>query len=97
MIPPNTGVAGFCVSRNTSVSLKDAYADPRFFSDVDAKTGLRTDSILCVPIAARDRVYGCIELVNAIEGSPAGGFRNEAMIEVGALAAALGRRLADAR
>ncbi len=88
--PADTGVAGFCVRRLVSVALKDAYADPRFFKEVDTVTGVRTRTLLCVPIAYEGRVFGCLEAVNAESGA----FSAESMADASILADALAQRLA---
>ena len=84
------GVAGFSVRRRAAVALSEPYADPRFFSNVDAVTGVRTRSILCVPVAFETRVFGCIEAVNSVN---ARGFGAEDMADAGILADALAQRL----
>ncbi len=89
--PADTGVAGFSVQRLVSVALKDAYADPRFFKEVDTVTGVRTRTLLCVPIAYEERVFGCLEAVNAESGA----FGAEAMADASILADALAQRLAN--
>jgi GAF domain-containing protein len=68
-IPPDTGVAGFCVARGIAVSVKDAYSDPRFFKQMDAYTGFHTHSLLCLPLTIEGTVYGCVELLNAANGA----------------------------
>ena len=89
-LPAGTGVAGFCVRRLTVLVLKDPYADPRFFKEVDTVTGIRTRSLLCVPIAYEKHVFGCIELVN---GFAEGSFGHDAMTDAEILANALAQRL----
>jgi GAF domain-containing protein len=89
--PADTGIAGFSVKRLVSVALKDAYTDPRFFKEVDTVTGTRTRTLLCVPIAYEDRVYGCLEAVNAESGT----FSPEDMADASILADALAQRLSN--
>jgi hypothetical protein len=89
-IPADAGVAGFCVARGAAVALNDAYDDARFFSDVDKLTGVRTRSLLCVPLVHAGRALGCIELVNAPEG-----FGSDSLDRVRLLAVALAARLAN--
>ncbi|MEN9786389.1 MAG: hypothetical protein RLZZ299_1653 [Pseudomonadota bacterium] len=91
-LPAGTGIAGFCVNRSTTVALKEAYADPRFFAQVDTVTGTRTKSLLCVPVAAAGRVLGCLELINALD---AGGFSRAAMADTCLVADALAARLSE--
>lgn len=87
--PRGRGVAGFCVEHRTSLVLSEARGDARFFDAVDTATGHVTRSILCVPVAHKDRVYGCIELINAPVS-----FDRKDLACVDAFAAALGERIA---
>jgi signal transduction histidine kinase len=68
-IPSSVGVAGYCFKTGESVNLEDAYADPRFNRDVDAHTGYRTQSLLCMPIFNRNgQTLGVIQLLNKNDG-----------------------------
>src|SRR5206468_40196 len=42
--------------------------DNRFNRGIDAVTGLRTDSLLCVPVLSQKRTYGVLELINRKAG-----------------------------
>ncbi len=91
VIPPGTGVAGFSVQRAIAVSLRDAYADPRFFRQIDAYTGYTTRSLASLPLVLDGVVYGCVELVNS--PSPTG-FSREEIADADVLTSALATRLA---
>ncbi|TMC74214.1 MAG: GAF domain-containing protein, partial [Chloroflexi bacterium] len=53
----------------TLLRIDEPYADPRFDSRVDARTGYRTRSILVVPIDSRDRQrLGVLQAVNHADG-----------------------------
>ena len=53
----------------TLLRIDEPYADPRFDSSVDARTGYRTRSILVVPIDSRDRQrLGVLQAVNHADG-----------------------------
>lgn len=58
------GVAGWVAQRGQSALVPDVNADPRFFPDVDKRTGFRTRSIACAPIRSKDMVIGVIEALN---------------------------------
>lgn len=49
-IPANQGVAGAVFATGRVENIADPYADPRFNSEIDRRTGFRTQSILCMPI-----------------------------------------------
>jgi adenylate cyclase len=48
--PAGQGIAGTVLRSGQGVLIPDAYADPRFNSEIDRKTGFRTRNILCAPI-----------------------------------------------
>ncbi len=72
LLPPGAGVVGFCCRRKVSLIIQDAYRDSRFFKGLDQETGFLTKQIICVPVATSARVQGCLELINAPEGTAFG-------------------------
>ena len=51
------------------VNIKDAYNDPRFNSDVDLKTGYKTNIILSMPICNYEgEVIGVAQIINKTNG-----------------------------
>eukprot|EP00002_Diphylleia_rotans_P002669 TRINITY_DN11698_c0_g1_i1.p1 TRINITY_DN11698_c0_g1~~TRINITY_DN11698_c0_g1_i1.p1 ORF type:complete len:1052 (-),score=210.34 TRINITY_DN11698_c0_g1_i1:1637-4792(-) len=67
--PMNSGIAGYVTTTGETVNILDAYKDPRFRQDVDANTGYRTKSILCMPV--RDNsgsIIAAIEMINKASG-----------------------------
>ncbi|HXW09532.1 MAG TPA: ATP-binding cassette domain-containing protein [Steroidobacteraceae bacterium] len=70
-IPLSSGIAGAAATSGVPVRVDDAYADPRFNRAVDAETGFRTRSVLCLPL--RDRageVFAVTQLLNRRDGLP---------------------------
>jgi sigma-B regulation protein RsbU (phosphoserine phosphatase) len=68
-LPIGKGLAGTVAATGEPVILHDAYDDPRFDRSLDAKTGYRTRSMLCVPIKNRDhKVVGVLQLLNKTTG-----------------------------
>ena len=53
-VPKGSGVAGYVATTGESTNIVDAYEDPRFSKDADAKTGYKTSTILCVPVRDSD-------------------------------------------
>ncbi len=88
-IPVGAGVAGFSVNTHTSLIVLNPYADPRFYRNVDRHTGHRTRSLLCVPMAAGGRTWGCLECVDS-----APGFTDESLADVERLAEGAAERMA---
>ena len=53
------------------LNVPDAYDEPSFSPDVDARTGYRTRSILAMPILdRRGRVFAVVQLLNKARGMP---------------------------
>jgi hypothetical protein len=64
-IPIKSGVAGHVAYTGTPLIIQDAYADSRFNTAVDTKTGFKTRNILCVPIkASKGGIIGIAQLIN---------------------------------
>jgi len=68
-IPADKGVAGWVFRQGQAALINDAYADPRFFPDVDRKTGFRTRNILCIPLVNRNHCrIGVLQALNKKDG-----------------------------
>jgi Nif-specific regulatory protein len=63
-LPMGTGIVGWVAANGQPVISNDVANDARFFSGVDAKTGYKTRSILCVPLRQQDRIIGALEALN---------------------------------
>jgi len=63
-IPKDSGVAGWVFQNKSPLIINDAYGDPRFFREVDKKTGFKTRNILCIPLI--NRTQECIGTLQAI-------------------------------
>jgi sigma-B regulation protein RsbU (phosphoserine phosphatase) len=63
------GIAGTVAATGESIVVSDAEADPRVARRVDAATGFRTRSIVCVPIRFRGTVTGVIQVLNKRVGT----------------------------
>ncbi len=62
------GIAGQVALAHRPMVVNDAYADDRFYTQVDQATGFVTRSILCVPLLVQDRCIGVLELLNKVHG-----------------------------
>ena len=62
------GVVGWVMETGQNVLLNDVAKDSRFFSGIDQQTGFQTHSLLAVPLRARDKVIGVLEVVNKLSG-----------------------------
>ncbi|XP_018336925.1 cGMP-specific 3',5'-cyclic phosphodiesterase isoform X2 [Agrilus planipennis] len=67
-IPFGVGIAGLAAKNKTLVNIKDAYNDPRFNSEIDLKTGYKTNLILCMPICNYEgQVIGVAQIINKVD------------------------------
>ncbi|MBI3670282.1 MAG: GAF domain-containing protein, partial [Acidobacteria bacterium] len=68
-LPSSKGIAGWVARHGKTVSLENAYQDPRFEPDVDRRLGYLTRSILCLPIRNKDgEIVGVLQLLNKRSG-----------------------------
>ncbi len=63
------GIAGWVAKEGQPILIQDAQEDPRFYPQVDDSTGVRTRSVLCVPLMSKDKIQGVIELINKADHS----------------------------
>ena len=64
-IQANYGVAGWAFQNCDSLMINDAYKDPRFYKEVDKKSGFRTKNILCIPLKNRNnQCIGALQAIN---------------------------------
>ncbi|MDY7225232.1 sensor domain-containing diguanylate cyclase [Hyalangium rubrum] len=69
-ISPDEGIAGAVFSTGKARLVEDVGGDPTFAPRFDEASAFRTSSILAVPLIARERVLGLIELVNGPKDPP---------------------------
>ena len=66
--PTSHGVAGWVFQHKTPLIINDPYDDPRFFPEIDQKTGFRTRNILCIPLINRKhKCIGTLQTLNKKE------------------------------
>jgi GAF domain-containing protein/FixJ family two-component response regulator len=85
-IQAGEGIVGWVISHGQSLLVPDVAHDPRHYAQLDAESGFKTRSILCVPLMAKGTVIGAIEVLNKIGGSFNAG--DQRMMEALALSAA---------
>jgi len=61
-------IAGWVANHQRPTLVPDAYRDSRFTPTYDQRTGFRTRSVICVPLVAKDRPLGVIQLLNRRDG-----------------------------
>lgn len=68
-IPDDSGVAGWVFQSKTPMVINEAYEDPRFYSEVDKRTGYVTKRIICVPVVNRKGAcIGTLQAINKKDG-----------------------------
>jgi GAF domain-containing protein len=87
-LPEGVGVAGWVVENKKPRLVENTSVDPAFSPVVDQYTGLRTTSLICIPLMEGDRRLGAIEAVNTRSGRPFTEADMEVMQLVGRLASA---------
>ncbi len=61
----NSGIAGAVFQSGEAELIHDNYADPRFNSLIDERTGYRTNNMICVPIRnMSDEIIGVMQSLN---------------------------------
>jgi len=62
------GIIGWVAQAGKPIIVNDVTKDKRFYKKVDVKSGFKTRSILCVPLATTKRIWGAIEVLNKLDG-----------------------------
>ncbi|KAL1465015.1 hypothetical protein WDU94_004612, partial [Cyamophila willieti] len=64
-IPWGCGIVGYVAESGEPVNIPDAYLDGRFNQDIDARTGYKTRTLLCMPIKDfNGDVIGVAQVIN---------------------------------
>src|SRR5689334_6286856 len=58
------GIAGWVAKNGEALVVPDVYNDVRFAKRIDEMTKWQTRSIICIPLKAKQRVLGVIQLIN---------------------------------
>ncbi len=80
------GVAGWAVNHREPKLVQDTMREPVFSPQVDEVTGLRTTSLICVPLMEGSRPLGALEVVNTRSGGPFTESDRDILVLVGRLA-----------
>ena len=87
-LPAGVGVAGWVVENKKPRLVENTSMDSAFSPTVDQFTGLRTSSLICIPLLDGERRLGAIEAVNTKSGQPFNEADMDVMQLVGRLASA---------
>jgi putative nucleotidyltransferase with HDIG domain len=67
-LPRGQGIAGWVVEHGEPLLVPHTAEDSRWYPGVDAESGFRTRSILCVPLQSKGRTMGALEVLNKQAG-----------------------------
>jgi Nif-specific regulatory protein len=63
------GIAGAVAQTGETINVEDAHQDPRFYGEIDMRTGYRTRSLLAVPLRNHEEeIIGTFEVLNKSTG-----------------------------
>ncbi len=68
-IPTGEGIAGWVVKHEKPLLIPDVKADPRFYGEIDEISGFETKSLLCIPLMAKTKMIGVLEVINKPDGT----------------------------
>jgi GAF domain-containing protein len=67
-VPAGSGIAGWVVEKGEPLVVERPQEDPRFYSEIDQKSGFETRNLLAVPLRTKERVIGAVEVLNKLDG-----------------------------
>ncbi len=62
--PSNSGLAGSILQSGNSEIINNVYQDPRFYQNVDSRTGFSTRNMIVIPLVAGEEKIGILEVIN---------------------------------
>lgn len=68
-IPPGEGIAGWVVEHEKPALVPNVKEDARFYPKIDEISGFETKSMLCVPLKAKTKLIGVLEVINKLDGT----------------------------
>ena len=68
IVPVEDSIAGWIVTNGQPIIIDDTQNDPRHFAQVGKATNVTTNSLLGVPLIAKDKVIGALEAINKLSG-----------------------------
>lgn len=72
-IPKGEGIAGWVSEHGEPLLIPEVSKDPRFFGRLDQIYGFVTRSVVCMPLRAKGRGLGVLEVINRRDGRPFSG------------------------
>ncbi len=63
------GIAGWCMESGRVIRIGDVTAEARWHQQISEQLGFNVRQIIAAPIRVRNRVIGCVELINKLGGA----------------------------
>jgi len=86
-VPAGKGIAGAVFAENRPIITQDTHKDERWDSSFDRRAEFSTQSIIAVPLNARGRTIGVLEVINRTDSRPFNQEDTELLLAFGAQAA----------
>jgi signal transduction histidine kinase len=67
-VPLDGSIAGWVVKQGRPSAVNDVQHDERHYGGTDDETQFTTKSLMAVPLRAQDKIIGCLEVVNKLDG-----------------------------
>jgi signal transduction histidine kinase len=68
IVPVDSSIAGWIVTNRKPLIVSDTQKDPRHYGDIAKSTQVTTNSMLGVPLIAKNKVVGVLEAINKLAG-----------------------------
>ena len=68
IVPVDSSIAGWIVTNRKPIIVSDTQKDPRHYGDIAKSTQVTTNSMLGVPLIAKNKVVGVLEAINKLSG-----------------------------
>jgi GAF domain-containing protein len=66
--PADRGLAGFVLRNRKSEIINEVQGDPRFYDQIDFKSGFKTRNMIAIPLIAGEEPVGVLEVLNKVDG-----------------------------
>jgi len=93
VVPPQS-LAGWVAREGKVQVIDDVNKDPRFFSQADEQSGFRTRALIALPLHAKGKTIGVLEVLNRVDDTP---FNEEDIDVLSSLAAQAAVAIENAR
>ncbi|MFC1984081.1 GAF domain-containing protein [Chloroflexota bacterium] len=62
----DTGIAGWVLQHQESQVINEVGSDPRFYKEIDTKSGFKTRNMIALPLTAEEERIGVLEVINKV-------------------------------